>query len=176
MMDILAYPYPPGNITTRQAVELIAAVVSPNTNQTEARKRVRERIRYGRKKGKLSQSDSFSAPNFFRWALDENPDWAALASVPGLPQSAIFGNIQDARLPTVTCTAGAVAPPADPMKLREEFIRAEVDRQKLVEEVADKNKQLAELATENAEWRERDRQMRAKRSAAGKRGGRGNSF
>ena len=175
-MDILAYPYPPGNITTRQAVELIAAAVYPNANQTEARKRVRERIRYGRKNRKLSQSDLFSAPDFFRWALDENPDWAALASVQGLPQSAIFGNIQDARLAAVTCKAYAIAPPDDPVKLREEFIRAEVDRQKLVGEVADKNKQLAELATENAEWRERDRQMRAKRSAAGKRGGRGNSF
>lgn len=176
MMDILAYPYPPGNITTRQAVELIAAAVYPNANQTEARKRVRERIRYGRKKGKLSQSDSFSAPDFFRWALDENPDWAALASVPGLPQSAIFGNIQDAGLAAVTCKAYAIAPPDDPVKLREEFIRAEVDRQKLVEEVAHQDKQLVELSTEVAEWRERDRQIRTKRSAAGKRGGRGNSF
>jgi len=29
-MPITRYPYPPGNITTRQAVDLIAAVVHPN--------------------------------------------------------------------------------------------------------------------------------------------------
>jgi hypothetical protein len=175
-MAVSAYPYPRGNITTRQAVELIADAVYPEANQIEARKRVRERIRYARKIGKLSPADSFSAPDFFRWALDENPDWAPLASVQGLPRSAIVVGMTAVCSMAMGGKAYAVGIPGDPVKLREEFSRIEVERQKLEEEVAAQQKRIVELEAEVAKWREQDRQMRAKRSAAGKRGGRGNTF
>lgn len=175
-MDISTYPYRQGNITTRQAVELIAAAVYPGANETEARKRVRERIRHARKLGKLSQADPFSAPDFFRWAIDENPDWAALTTMKGLPRSAIVASMTGVCSLAMTGNAYAVAIPGDPEKLREEFSRVEVERQKLTEKVAEQEKRIAELEAEIADWRERDRQMRAKRSAAGKRGGRGNTF
>lgn len=176
IVDISTYPYPPGNITTRQAVELISAAVYPHDNQIEARKRVRERIRYVRKLGKLTLSDSFSAPDFFRWALDGNPDWAPLASVRGLPRAAIVANAQGVFACTASVKIDALVIPGDPNKLREEFGRIEIERQKLAEEVAECRKRISELEAEVAEWREKDRQMRAKRSEAGKRGGRGNIF
>jgi hypothetical protein len=167
-MAVSAYPYPLGNITTRQAVELIADVVYPDANQIEARKRVRERIRYARKIGKLTPADSFSAPDFFRWALDENPDWAPLASVQGLPRSAIVVSMTGVCSISMSGKAYAVGIPGDPVKLREEFSRVEVERQKLTEKVAEQEKRIAELEAEVADWRERDRQLRAQRSNAGK--------
>lgn len=176
VVDVSTYPYPSGNITTRQAVELIAAVAYPNEEQLDARKRVRERIRYARKLCKLSSSDPFPASDFFRWALDENSDWLPLASMPGLPRSARLVCEAGAFAVSASCKAYATAIPGDPTKLREEFSRIEVERQKLMEEVAEQKKRIAELVTEIAEWRERDRQMREKRSEAGKRGGRGNTF
>lgn len=176
VMDVSTYPFPSGNVTTRQAVELIAAVVYPHEEQLDARKRVRERIRYARKLGKISLSDSLPASDFFRWALDENSDWLSLASVPGLPRSGKVVFATGSIVVSASCQAHATVIPGDPTKLREEFSRIEVERQKLTEEVAELRKQIAELAAEVAEWRERDRQMRAKLSEAGKRGGRGNTL
>ncbi len=170
------YPYPSGNITTQQAVELIAAVVYEHEEKDQARKRARERIRYARKLGKLSLSDSLPASDFFRWAIDENSDWLALASIPSLPLSAKLVSAAGAVVVSASGEAYAAVIPGDPNKLREEFSRIEVERQKLTEEVAELRKRIAKLEAEIAEWREQDWQMREKRRQAGKLGGRGNSF
>lgn len=168
------YPYPVGNITTRQAVELIAEVVYPGDNQTAARKRVRERIRYAREQGEVPLSDSINAPDFFRWALGCEA-WRALASVDGLPRSAIIG-VMSGSLAALTGKAYGVAIPGDPQKLRDEYTRVEVERMKLVEENDELKKRISALESEVAHWQEKDRAMREKRSQAGKKGGRGNSF
>ena len=169
-MVISTYPYPPGDISKRQAVDLISAVVYPNDNPTAAKKRVRARIQYAREKGELSRSDSFSPSDFFRWALAENPDWANLAAVEGLPRAPTIVNLSASLigLGSVSCKGHLVGVPSDPEKLREEFTRVEVERQKLTEKVAEQEKRIAELEAEVAGWRERDRQYREQRSKAGK--------
>jgi hypothetical protein len=167
-MDFSTYPYPQGNITTHQAVELIAAAVYPGTNAVVARKRVRERIRYARKLGKISAARSFPAPDFFRWAIDENQDWAALTTIKGLPRSAILVAMPGFHSISTFGKAYAVVIPADPARLKEEFSRVEVERQMLTEKVAEQEKRIVELEAEVAGWRERDRQYREQRSKAGK--------
>jgi hypothetical protein len=138
------------------------------SNQLEARKRVRERIRYARKIGKLSPAESVSAPEFFRWALDANPDWANLAQVQGLPRALVMIAMSGHVNISVMGSAALVVTPGDPEKLREEFSRVEVERQKLTEKVAEQEKRIAELEAEVAYWRERDRRYREQRSKAGK--------
>lgn len=174
--DVSTYPYPAGNITKRQAAELVAAVVYPADDPLDARKRIRERIRYARKIGKLSQTDSFPASDFFRWALDSCPDWAALAAVPGLPRSTKIVGMSGTCTISMSCKAYGTAVPSDPVKLREEFCRIDVERQKLAEEVAECRIRISELEAEVGEWREKDRTMRVKNSHSGKQGGRGNTF
>lgn len=171
---IKKYPYPAGNISTSQAVELIAAVVYPDDDPIAACKRVRARIRYAREKGALPLSDSINAPDFFRWALDCK-DWRALASVEGLPLSGTVG-VACLSLGVMTCKAYGTAIPGDPQKLRDEYCRCETERIKLVEENDELKKRISALESEVADWQERDRTMREKRSQAGKKGGRGNSF
>lgn len=168
------YPYPAGNISTRQAVELIAEVVYPDDDSLAARKRVRERIRYAREQGEVPLSDSINAPDFFRWALGLGA-WRALASVEGLPRSAIIG-VMNATLAAVTGKGYGVAIPGDPQKLQDEYVRVEVERMKLVEENDELKMRISVLEAEVAGWQEKDRAMREKRSQAGKKGGRGNSF
>lgn len=171
---ISKYPYPAGNISTRQAVELIAAAIYPDDKPIAARKRVRERIRYAREKGEVPRSDSLIAPDFFRWALNYE-DWRALALVEGLPRSAIIA-VMSGSLPALTGKAYGVAIPGDPQKLRDEYTRVEVERMKLVEENNELKKRISELESEVSHWQEKDRAMREKRSQAGKKGGRGNTF
>lgn len=171
---IKKYPYPAGNISTRQAVELIAEAIYPGDEPIAARKRVRERIRYAREKGKVPLSDSINAPDFFRWALDCE-DWRALAAVEGLPRSVIIG-VACGSICAMTGKAYGTVIPGDPQKLRDEYCRCETERMKLVEENDEFKKRISALESEVAHWQEKDRAMREKRSQAGKKGGRGNSL
>lgn len=172
-MTVSIYPYPLGNITTRQAVELIAKVVYPYLKDQHGRKRVRSRINYARGKGLVPLSDTLNAPEFFRWALDKNPDWAELAKVQGLPRAAVTVALSGHVTIAMAGKCHAIAMPGDPEKLKAEFVRVETERQNLADKVTDQQARITELETEVNAWREKDRQQRAKLSAAGKRGGRG---
>ncbi len=175
-MPITRYPYRAGNITTRQAVELIAAVVSPNEYQPAVRKRVRDLIRYAREKGSLPKlkSDKFDATEFFGWALGR-PKWRALAQLEGLPRAPVVGHAS-ITLPMIRVKGYGMAIPDDPQKLRDEFCRIEVERMKLIEEVAELKSHIAELEAEVDRSREKDRSQRAKSSESGKKGGRGKTL
>jgi hypothetical protein len=84
-MTAITYPYPPGKITVREAAQFVASVVYPDDDKSTAQKRVRERIRYAMKTGKLKKSTYLVAADFFRWAIESNPQWAALVKVRNLP-------------------------------------------------------------------------------------------
>lgn len=173
-MSAPEYPYPPGKITTSQAVKFIATVVYPNDDQVAGRKRVREKIRYARQKKILPAADTFEPDNFFRWAIDANPDWAdALVLVKGMPRAAIMmGGVSESRSESYLEAPPPI--PSDPERLRDVYLQAETERMILLKENATLKQQLAECEAELNDWREKDRKHRAKLSEAGKKGGRGN--
>jgi hypothetical protein len=168
------YPYPPGKITTRQAVEFIAAVVYPGDNLVASRKRVRARIDYARKKAILSAADTFEPDTFFRWAIDANPDWAdALVLVKGMPRAAIMmGGVSVASSSSCICSPTVI--PGDPDRLREAYCQAESERLNLLEENIAMKQRTADLEAEVNAWRDKGLKLSEKLSRSGKKGGRGN--
>ncbi len=166
------YPYPPGNITIKQAVTLIAGVVYPGDDPTAARKRVRSRIRYAQQLGKIPSAQLLVAADFFQWAVTGNPDWNALAKVPNLPSIPNTCSIH-LRMPSPILTAHAVVAPSGYEELLEKYTWAEAERHKLAEEVASLKEQLASRDIELAQLRDKATKLRQKRVSAGQNGGRG---
>ena len=171
MCKQIKYPYQPGKISTKQAVEFIANVVSFDGSAINSRKSVRERIRYGRKKGEVSVSEPFDAIDFFQWAVQQSK-WGELINVEGLPLPPVVGN-SNCVLPSITGRGIGVTIPNNTEELRGGYVHLSVENRMLLEEVIDLRKRNAELETEVAERRAQDRLRREKFSLAGKMGGRG---
>jgi hypothetical protein len=156
----MRYPYPSKQITIRQAVEFVAAVVYPDEHQRSARNKVRSRISYACKKGSLPFKRMWAAATFFRWAIS-NAEWVALRVVEGLPVAPVesVSAIEDSI--SMTEDVSIILIPGDLERLRQEYVRVEGERQHLL-------KRINDLESEVTAWREKDRQLREMRSKSGK--------
>ncbi len=163
------------SITERQAVEVIAAAVYSDEDQRGARKRVRERLRFARRQGKISGAAPHQAGLFFFQVMELWPDWAALRSVDGLPLDAVV-YVTGVASGTSVGQVRVLTPPANPDELLKEFYRLDGECEGLRQEVAALKARLEEAESELNARRQRESDLSQKLSAAGKRGGRGRSL
>ncbi len=162
-------------ISELQAVEVIAAAVYPDEDQRGARKRVRERLRFARRQGKISGAAPHQAGLFFSQVMEIWSDWAALSSVKGLPLDAVV-RVTGVAATTSLGQVRVLTPPANPDELLKEFYRLDGECEGLRQEIAALKARLEEAESELNARRQRESDLSQKRSAAGKRGGRGRSL
>ena len=159
-------------IPLKEAVAWIASIQYPDDNPTDAKKRVRERIRYAaEEKGEVEvKAEMLISKNFFSWAINK---WPKLAHIEGLPR--IVGiEAPSKRLKLSGKRPMRLVMPRDRAAFEKAYSKCESERQRLEVEVSALEGRVAKLEKEVHRWREADKKMRQKRSVAGKDGGRGN--
>ena len=154
-------------ITKPAAANFVAEELFPGRGRRTAYQRIHSRITEAQRKGELPQGQSISADVFFGWAV-EQPGWAALLSLPGLPISVSVLAIGASATAQVGSDVSGLPIPADYGELKEQYIAAMHKLEIAEREVVILKKELADIR--------RTRKARSvKMSEAGKQGGRGNA-
>lgn len=168
---LTSYPFRGKTLSIREAVEFVAEVLYPRENKRDARKRVREQIRYRQRSGELPQSQPLVAMDFFTAALDLFPKWAPLRSIQGLPLTTVVsaeGMALKIELGQARVIVG-LPPGAD---LQREYDRIFEELQDCKEEILVLKEKLANAERQLEERRNKDLEISRQRSMAGKSGGR----
>lgn len=125
------YPFSPEEISKRDAIELIRAVVYTNTSTSIAEKRIRARIASAIKEGSLPRTSMLCAPSFFDWALS-NKSWKkSLADLPLLPRIIKPISIDGCEV-NPSHELFSVDIPVDPLVLREKYEALQFEHQRLI--------------------------------------------
>ncbi len=163
------YGFKGERLSLRKAIEFIASVVYPNDDKTDARKRVRERIRYWENKRQVVSGRNVKADDFFRWAADQ---WPELLEVNGLPRSAktewVVGSV-DAVM-SIESVVIPVSVPGSRKDLVDAYVASETERQLLDSEVKKLKAKLEKCEKKLRELIQRNEEIRLKKSEAGKKG------
>jgi len=175
---------PQQSIRRNAAVQLIAEAILPDLQQKKpdltlagARKQVRARIVDAQTRtGRLPAGDRLPCFPLFRWAIEQKGwehlrdhipsfGWAELVfPTPCLSATAHVGDRWSGEV--------AIHDPATLYRLYNEALER-IDA--LTAELAQCRERLADTENEVADWRRKDADLRAKKSKAGKEGGRGNA-
>lgn len=159
-----------GQLSRKDAVNFVAGAIYPDEDKRLVRKRVRERIRYGVELSELHISkktgeDLLDAAEFFDWAKHK---WPALRRLPGLPTRPIGASLNI--IATATFSASAISAPSELELLRDKYIETATTLHETEKELSKCKNELSDLSGEVRKWREKDRQTRERKSAAGKLG------
>jgi len=154
-------------VTKSAAANFIADCLSPGRERRAAYQRIHSRITEAQNNSVLPQGQSLSADVFFGWAV-EQPGWAALLSLPGLPVSVSVLAIGAFVTAQVGSDVSGLPIPADYGDLKEQYIAAMHKLEVAEREVVILKKELADI-------RGARKARSVKLSESGKEGGRGNA-
>ena len=148
----------------------VARLAYPNRPLFEAKKKVRDRITYPRKKGQLTVGGNAKSGltanrmDFLLWAQNTWPKIAEELKLPGIGTLA-------APIPSLAAQFSAVSLPADPDELKRDYIAKDAALLQKTMQLVDSSSKIKELKKQIAAMKKEA--IRKKRSAAGKQGGRG---
>lgn len=166
------YPYRGGRITMQQATNFIASILYPSEDKRVARKRIRERIRYSTKQGRLKGSEPFSAAVFFDTVLELYRDWCPLRTVKGLPSNGTAVSLSGVGATVMVGQVRVLTPPGDVQGLLAEYHRLDRQLEAAKSELAIANAALLEAKLELDLRRKREAEISRQRTLAGRLGGR----
>ena len=133
----MQYPFKPGPVKLSDAIAFVASVVYPRDPPREAKKRIRESIRYavqGKSELTLLSPKTVKAEELFTWAVGK---WPRLRSVSGIPRPPVTGKVELVASSVELSSFGAVLP-AD----TEELKRRYVECQRLADENIDLKRRI----------------------------------
>ena len=160
------------NLLSRsEAHKEIASVLYPDDVLDSARRRVSERCRRAVKKGEIPKGN-YADEAFCRWVLAE---WPGLGWQ-GWMTPEVMINVMNAHLvlPALLVSASGFGVPHEKETLESGYIKAESERQRLLEENTELKAHATDLESRNNELALRLKNRLKKQSDSGKKGGRGN--
>jgi len=121
----MQYPFKPGPVKLSDAIAFVASVVYPRDPPREAKKRIRESIRYavqGKSELTLLSPKTVKAEELFTWAVGK---WPRLRSVSGLPLTPRIIGASWGVVSNATLKGFGMAIPSSMEELKQRYVECE---------------------------------------------------
>lgn len=156
------YDLPGERVRKVDAVAWVAKQVYPGDTNTEARKKVRERMRYHNLGGRVE----LNAPAYFSWTIQQ---WPQLANIPGIPRATGASDV-NISLPALSCSAHVIDTPLDRQELERRHLVCESERWQLQQRVAELEAENAGLREKLQNFLDKEARIREQTSRGGRKG------